>query len=907
MFMQRRFFKLTLICLAAIALLSCGGAKERKVKYMERAKAFLAEKNYDKAKIELKNVLQIDSKYAEAYFLIGQVDEQKQDMNNAFADYSKVVELNPDHEQAREKLARFYLMGGAPDKAKEMVDYILKKKPNDPEAKTINAVILAQKKDLDAALKLASEVVKADSKQTEAVAVISIIYKDKGDTERAIAALVDGIANNPKDVTLRTALAQLYIGKDDIKLAEILQEIVALEPDVLRHRINLATLYSAKQPDKAENVLRDAIKADPKDSQRYLLLAQFLMAHDRRSQAESEILGAIESYPKEISLRFALAKYYQIVANTDQARIVYQKIIDIDRVGPDGMRARTLLAELLLNEKKLEEASQLVAEVLKENAQDSQALLIRGKLELGRDKPELQSAIADFRTILKIQPDSVDALTLLAQAHQLNHEPDLARESLQKAVKAVPKDANARIRLAGFLISNDRDVDGAEKVLDEFLSTSPDDLLALQAKLEIRAKKHDDSGIVQLLAHIKKIAPDKPIGYYRSGEYYLSQGKYQDALHDFAQARDRSKGDFQAVGAISNIYIKIGKPEAALKVLNEYLTVSPKSLEAFQMKATVLASMKDTDGFLKLVDELKRLYPDKAYGYSLAGEFYLRQKNYDNALREFKAAAEKSPGDMRITSSIIKTYLSEEKPDEALAWLEQLVKRKPNDGFNHYLTADVLLSQKKYTEAEAQLQKALQLMPERDVGNMPKRNDVYIRLADVNVVQNRLDNAVKVLKEGLAVTPDDKNLSIRLASVYELSGQFDDAIATYSVVLKNNPGNPMAANNLASLLTDRKGDKASLERARQLAVPFESSDQPALLDTIGWIYYKLNNIDSALPLLKKAVDAAPKSGVLRYHLGMAYYKKGDKAAAKDELTRAFATGQKFTGEDEGRATLKALH
>ncbi len=63
-----------------MALLSCGGAEERKAKYLERAKSYLAEKNYDKARVELKNVLQIDPKYAEAYFLMGQVDEQKQDM-----------------------------------------------------------------------------------------------------------------------------------------------------------------------------------------------------------------------------------------------------------------------------------------------------------------------------------------------------------------------------------------------------------------------------------------------------------------------------------------------------------------------------------------------------------------------------------------------------------------------------------------------------------------------------------------------------------------------------------------------------------------------------------------------------------------------------------------------------------
>lgn len=900
MFMRRRILKFTLIFLAATVLLSCGGAEERKAKYMERAKAFLADKNYDKSRIELKNVLQIDPKYAEAYFLMGEVDEKKQDMNNAFADYSKVVELNPDHEQAREKLARFYLMAMQPEKAKEMTDYILKKKPNDPEAKTINAVMLTQKKDLDGALRLVSEVVKANPKQIEAVAMMSAIQKLKGDTDRAIIVLVDGIAGNPKDVNLRAALAQLYIDKKDyIRAAETRLEIVALEPDVLRHRVDLAALYSqSDQPEKAEQVLRDAIKADPKDSQRYLLLADFLVAHDRPDQAESEIQRAIESYPKEMGLRFALARYYKSVKKIDLAKNIYKTIIDLNVAGPEGMQARTLLAEVLLDEKKFDEASQLVALVLKENAGDAQALLVRGKVALTRDKPDIQSAITDFRTILKSQPDSVDVLTLLAQAHQLNHEPDLARESLQKAAKAAPKDANAIIRYAQFLMSNDNDFDSTEKVLNDFLSANPDHLLMLQAKLEFLRRKNDDNGIVELLARMKKVAPDKPVGYYRAGEFHASQGKYQEALREFEQARDRSKGDFAAVEAIANVYLKTGKPEAALKELNQYLTVSPKSLEAFQLKATVLGSMNDSAGLLKVVDDLKRIFPEKAYGYSLAGEFYLRQKNYDKALGEFMAGHEKSPGDGRIAKSIVSTYLAEQKPDEAMAWLDKRAKGTPDDGYIPYLMGEVLLSQKKYDQAEVEFLKSLKLMPEID--------ETYIMLAEVSVRQDKPDGAIDVLKEGLEVKPGSEKLLARLASAYEVSGKYDDAILIYEQMLKKTPGMAIAANNLASILTDQKGDKASLERALQLAAPFEYSNQPALLDTLGWVYYRLNDYSRAIPLLKKAVDAAPKSSVLHYHLGMAYYKMDDKAAAKAELTRAFATEVKFAGQDEGREILKSL-
>ena len=50
--------------LVAIFLAGCGGAEERKAKYLERGKAYFEEENYDKAKIEFKNVLQIDPKTA---------------------------------------------------------------------------------------------------------------------------------------------------------------------------------------------------------------------------------------------------------------------------------------------------------------------------------------------------------------------------------------------------------------------------------------------------------------------------------------------------------------------------------------------------------------------------------------------------------------------------------------------------------------------------------------------------------------------------------------------------------------------------------------------------------------------------------------------------------------------------
>ena len=69
--------RLLIIALTVGLLSACGGKEERKAKYLEKGKSYLAEKNYDKAKIEFKNVLQIDPKDANGYLFLGQIEEKQ--------------------------------------------------------------------------------------------------------------------------------------------------------------------------------------------------------------------------------------------------------------------------------------------------------------------------------------------------------------------------------------------------------------------------------------------------------------------------------------------------------------------------------------------------------------------------------------------------------------------------------------------------------------------------------------------------------------------------------------------------------------------------------------------------------------------------------------------------------------
>src|SRR5215470_8726803 len=120
--------------LFAFALAGCGGKAERLSSHLQRSKEYLQQLEYEKASVEIRNVLQIDPKHAEAYFVAGQIEEGRQAYQRAFVNYTRALELDHGRLDAKIRLARLYLAGGQPSKAAELVAEVLAARPDDPGA-----------------------------------------------------------------------------------------------------------------------------------------------------------------------------------------------------------------------------------------------------------------------------------------------------------------------------------------------------------------------------------------------------------------------------------------------------------------------------------------------------------------------------------------------------------------------------------------------------------------------------------------------------------------------------------------------------------------------------------------------------------------------------------------------------
>lgn len=870
--------KLLAAALAALMLVGCGGAEERKAKYLERGKAYIAEENWDKARVEIKNVLQIDPKSADAYYLLGQIEEKKQEWTKAFGNYSKAVELNPELTDARTRLAQFYMLQANAYKARDErdgeakalgqaqneIDEILKRDPKHSGARALRASMLLREGKTAEALTLIETVVKEDPGHGPAAGLLATLYEQANrtaDAERVLLAAEDK-AQDP--IPLKIQLAQLYAREKKLDKAEtVLRELVAARPNELNYRVQLAQfLAQSGQSDKAEKVLQESIAADESDAKRYLMMSEFLVINKGAEAASAYLRQAIEKKPEMAELRLGLARQYEQAKNIDEAKKVYEEMIARYGEEPSGLMARNRLAAHAAAAGDTETASRLTEEVLIKNPKDNEALLMKGRLAM--QKSDLDTAVASFRSVLKDQPDSVPMLHLLAEALLRKGDTELAGDNLRRAVEVAPQNPDARIKYARFLITR-KELARALEQIDAALDKDAGNADAIAAKSEVLAAKGDLEAVKNELAKLKEAAPDN------------------------AEASLR----------LARVYMAEGNSAAAIKELDTVLARDEKNMPALILKTDILAATKDVAGLEAAIKQIKTMAPEDPEGYFRMGRYLRVKGDVAAALKEYEQAyaLAKGAGKSAMLSEIINTQVAAGQTDPALARVEALLREEPAHPAANDLLGVVQMARKDYKAAEAAFTKQLELNP--------NSSTVYAQLSAARERQDNRDGAVAAYEQGLNVLKDNISLLVGLAAVYERQGNFEAAMGTYEKVLAKQADNAVAVNNLAALLVDHRTDPASLARAKELATKLEQVQQPAMRDTLGWVHYATGDYVKAVEVLEGVVNAAPKVPIFHYHLGMAYAKAGDKAKARATLTKALELGD-FPEAEKTRKALSEL-
>jgi predicted Zn-dependent protease len=187
----------------------------------------------------------------------------------------------------------------------------------------------------------------------------------------------------------------------------------------------------------------------------------------------------------------------------------------------------------------------------------------------------------------------------------------------------------------------------------------------------------------------------------------------------------------------------------------------------------------------------------------------------------------------------------------------------------------------------------------------PENFELNMLLARVYSRTERRAEAIAVLEKTREKRPDDPAPYFLLAEIHLYENDTDTAISVYEDMAVRFPENPMAANNLAALLT-RKG--LDLERAREIAERLRRRypQNAVIADTHGWACYRSGETDSALDSLSFAAKRLAQNPSVRYHYGMALAKAGDIEEAVRQIENALSLSPDFREAASARAVLTRL-
>jgi len=150
----------------------------------------------------------------------------------------------------------------------------------------------------------------------------------------------------------------------------------------------------------------------------------------------------------------------------------------------------------------------------------------------------------------------------------------------------------------------------------------------------------------------------------------------------------------------------------------------------------------------------------------------------------------------------------------------------------------------------------------------------------------RDEDAVAVYDRGLQVLPDDPRLLYARALLNDDLNHVDAAVRDLRRLLEQQPGNADALNALGYTLADRTKDQAEALALIEKALAIKP-DEPAIIDSMGWVQYRLGHLKQAVGHLRAAYAKQPDPEIAA-HLGEVLWVSGDK----DEARKIWAQGRK---------------
>jgi tetratricopeptide (TPR) repeat protein len=667
----------------------------------------------------------------------------------------------------------------------------------------------------------------------------------------------------PNNDDAHSQLADLYMGvyvQDPVKYKQILEEYKTLTDGVLKRNPNSFTglrmrgfqfAIEKNIPEAIETFLKaDAVK--PGDDRVNLALVQALNASGKADEA-SERAKAF------IAKNKSAAPFYDFL---------YVKALD--RPQPDIPAAEAILkSKVANNPKQAIYHIELAAHYAKLGTKEQMRAELDKLIGDHKNFPDARQTVGDFY-------------------FRLGDFASASREFEAGVKEDAPRAISYRKRLVEMAAMQGRRSEALD-LADRLIKDAPSDseAQAIRASLRMRGgTKSELEDSIKELQNVISRMPDNPVVRFNLGEALMSHGDLEPARLQFTEAIKLRPNYLQPRVSLARLHLARNEFPRVIQMSDEALQLSKLNIPARLLRATALMGQNELGAARQELNIIGQIDPKNRDGVYLRANLAFAEKKTSEAEGFFRELYTMNPPDMRGLFGLAELSMVSGKPDQARALLQKELSNGKDKRPLTLALANIDVRTKQYDEA---LKLYLPLLAET-----PDSIDLNLRVGEVYLRAQRYQDSRKYFEKARDLAPRNIVPLLKLGSVYEHTGERNKLIPIFEAVLKIQPDNALALNNVAYYLAETGGDlDQALTYAQRAKQQLPTNVDVA--DTLGWIYIKKNLSDDAIRIFRDLLQKDPDRVAWRYHLAMALFQKGDKLEARKEVDLAL---RKAPNKDE---------
>src|SRR5271166_266555 len=370
----------------------------RKQKYLESGDRYFAKGKYREAEIQYSNAIQVDPRFAQAHYQLGETYLKLGDGIRAFQELSRSVDLVPDNYPAHIDLANLLIANHQLKDAEPHLKILREHQPNSPDTYEAWANYYSAQDNLASAIQEMQKGIAADPSRSESYLDLALLQLRANLPDQAEVNFKKAAETGPKAMNAQLALGGFYQARNRFP--------------------------------EAEQQFRHAIEVDPKETAAREALVRLLVAEGKKSDAENFLKQTKKDLPDTPRAYRMLGDFYWATGDLDKAMAEYASLYNEH---PKDIVAKKNYVQILILKNQLDEATRLNDEMMKANPRDVEALVFRGQIQMRRN--DVNGAVESLQAALKNDPNNSVAHYQLGGAFNLQHNDARAESEWREAVR----------------------------------------------------------------------------------------------------------------------------------------------------------------------------------------------------------------------------------------------------------------------------------------------------------------------------------------------------------------------------------------------------------------------------------------------------------------------------------------